>query len=257
MVKGILFDVHGTLIDKGGMEAVERGRAKIVTFLNANGIPLSNEAYKEVWIANLKKHRKDYEELNEVSFYGWYKGILNDLGISDPGEAWIDQLNEEWMHAFIETTTEIQPAKRVLSELKPLYRLGVISNSLGRNTEVDLVRTGLRNFFDVLTVSSEIGKRKPHPEIFQAALNAMGLKAEEAIMVGDNLQEDIVGAKNAGMKTVYVPQEDSLKMIAELGKTLSDSENKPSPGPEEHEPLEVADGVLESLADLKDLISAW
>ena len=257
MVKGLLFDVHGTLIDKGGMEAVERGRAKVVAFLNANGISLSNEAYKEVWIANLKKHRKDYEQLNEVSFYGWYKGILNDLGISEPNEAWIDQLNEEWMHGFIETTTEIQPAKQVLSELKPLYRLSVISNSLGRNTEVDLVRTGLRDFFDVLIVSSDIGKRKPHPRIFQAALDAMGLKAEEAIMVGDNLQEDIVGAKNAGMKTVYVPQEDSLKMIAELGKTLSESEIKQDPGPEEREALESADGVLESLAGLKNLISTW
>jgi HAD superfamily hydrolase (TIGR01549 family) len=257
MIKGILFDVHGTLIDKGGMEAVERGRAKIVAFLNAHGISLSNEEYKEVWIANLRKHRKDYEELNEVSFYGWYKGILGDLGIADPDETWIDQLNEEWMQGFIESTTEIQPAKRVLSELKPVYRLGVISNSLGRNTEVDLVRTGLRDFFDVLIVSSEIGKRKPHPEIFQAALDAMELKAEGAVMVGDNLQEDIVGAKNAGMKTVYVPQEDSLRMIAALGRTISGSEGRPDPSTEERDALKSADGELESLAGLKDLISSW
>jgi len=256
MIKGILFDVHGTLIDKGGMEALERGRAKVVAFLNANGISLSNESYKEVWIANLKKHRKDYDELNEVSFYGWYKGILSDLGVSEPTEAWIDQLNEKWMQAFIETTTEIEPAKQVLSELKPLYRLGVISNSLGRNTEVDLVRTGLKDFIDVLIVSSDIGKRKPHPGIFQAALAAMGLKPEEAVMVGDNLQEDIVGAKNAGMKTVYLIQEDSLKLLAELGKTLSESDVKPNHRPE-HEAIKSADGVLESLAGLKELISAW
>jgi len=257
MVKGIFFDVHGTLIEKGGMETFERGCAKVVAFLDSNGISLSNEEYKEVCIANLKKHRKDYQELNEVSFYGWYKGILNDLGISDPDEAWIDQLNEEWMRTFIETTTEIQPAKQVLSELKPLYRLGVISNSLGRNTEVDLVRAGLRDFFEVLIVSSELGKRKPHPKIFQSALEAMGLKAEEVIMVGDNLQEDIVGAKNAGMKTVYLTQEDSLKLLAELGKTLSESDVKPNHRPEEQAALKSADGVLQSLAGLKDLISGW
>jgi len=239
------------------MEALERGRAKVVAFLNTNGISLSNDRYKEVWIANLKKHRKDYEELNEVSFYGWYKGILNDLGIADPDENWIDRLNEEWMQGFIETTTEIQPAKQVLSELKPHYRLGVISNSLGRNTEIDLARTGLRDFFEVLVVSSEIGKRKPHPKIFQSALEAMEVKAEEAIMVGDNLQEDIVGAKNVGMKTVYLTQEDSLKMLAELGKTLSESNARTDAQPAEHEALKSADGVLENLSALKNLIAAW
>jgi len=257
MVKGIFFDVHGTLIDKGGMEALERGRAKVVAFLNANGVFLSNEAYREVWLANLKKHRKDYEELNEVSFYGWYQGILHDLGISDPDEAWIDRLNEEWMQGFIETTTEIKPARQVLSELKPYYRLGVISNSLGRNTEIDLARTGLRDFFDVLVVSSEIGKRKPHPKIFQSALEAMGLKAEEATMVGDNLEEDIVGAKNVGMKTVYLMQEDSLKMLADLGKTSAGSDLTPNHRQKEHQALKSADGVLENLAGLKDLISPW
>ncbi len=101
MIKGIFFDVHGTLLDKGGNRGLEQGRAYIVTFLNAHGIRVSNEQYKEVWLSNIRKHRKDYEELNEVSFYGWYKGILNDLGISNPDESWIDHLNDEWMKGFV------------------------------------------------------------------------------------------------------------------------------------------------------------
>lgn len=257
MIRGIFFDVHGTLLDKGGNKSLELGRAHVVAFLNAYGITVSNERYKEIWISNLKKHRRDYEELNEVSFYGWYRGLLHDLGVSNDSESWIDQLNEEWMKGFIETTTEIPPAKEVLAKLKPLYPLGVISNSLGRNTELDLIRTGLREFFDVLVISSELGKRKPHPRIFESGLEAMGLRPEEAVMVGDDLQEDIIGAKNVGMRTVYLAREDSLKSLSLLDKTYPVSEGSPNRPGEEIEALKFADGVLESLDGFEHLISNW
>jgi HAD superfamily hydrolase (TIGR01549 family) len=257
LIKGIFFDVHGTLIDKGGMEGIEKGHTNIAAFLNSHGFPVTKELYREVWLSNLKKHRRDFEELNEVSFYGWYRGILEDLGISKTDENWIDQINKEWMKGFANTTIEIPPAKEILSKLRPLYRLGIISNSLGRNTELDLIRTKLREFFDVLIVSSEIGKRKPHPKIFEAGLEALGLKPEEAVMVGDNFEEDIIGAKKVGMKTVYLVQEDSLKSLSRLGKAHPASADNPRHVENKNEVLKFSDGVLETLEGLESLISNW
>lgn len=248
--------MHGTLIDKGGVQALERARAKVVSFLNHHGISVTHEGFKQIWLSNREKHRMDYKELNEVSFYGWYKGILDDLGISNPDESWVDHLNEEWMRGFIETTTEIPPARAVLSELKHCYRLGVISNSLGRNTEVDLLRTSLRNFFEVLIFSSEVGKRKPHPKIFASALDAMGLRAEETIMVGDNFHEDIEGAKKMGMKTIYLTQKEPSRSI-EFLKNPSDFNGYPNHREKECRGLAYADAILESLNGVKDLISDW
>ncbi len=257
MVRGIFFDVHGTLIDKGGLRAIEKAITNVVSFLNTNGTSITYEKYKEIWLLNIQKYRRDYEELNEVSFYGWYKGILDDIGLKKPSVSWIDQLNEEWMKGFAESTTEISPAKEVLSKIKPFYRLGIISNSLGRNTELDLIRTSLIEFFDVLIVSSEMGKRKPHPEIFQSGLKAMGLRPEESIMIGDNLEEDIIGAKKVGMKTIYLTQKDISIPLVQSGKAHQFSDALSTRNQIENDLLEFADGILESLGGLCDLIADW
>jgi putative hydrolase of the HAD superfamily len=256
MVRGIFFDVHGTLIDKGGLHEVEKAITNVVSFLNYNGTSITDEKYKKIWLLNLQKHRRDYEELNEVSFYNWYKGILDDIGLVNPDETWIDQLNEAWMKGFAESTTEIPPAKEVLSKIKPFYRLGIISNSLGRNTELDLIRTSLIEFFDALIISSEMGKRKPHPDIFLAGLKALGLRPEESIMIGDNLEEDIIGAKKVGMKTIYLTQKDISIPLVQSGKAHQFSDEL-SANHKENELLEFADGVLESLDGLCDLIADW
>ena len=53
-----------------------------------------------------------------------------------------------------------------------------------------------------MSVSSEVGKRKPHPEIFERALEALEIEPNEALFVGDRLYEDIRGAGEVGLTTV-------------------------------------------------------
>jgi putative hydrolase of the HAD superfamily len=61
---------------------------------------------------------------------------------------------------------------------------------------------GLGERLDVAVFSSEIGKRKPHPAIFEAVLERLGVAAEQAVFVGDRRFEDVRGAKELGMTTV-------------------------------------------------------
>jgi len=61
---------------------------------------------------------------------------------------------------------------------------------------------GIAERIDFAVFSSEVGKRKPHPEIFERALSALDASAEEAIFVGDRLFEDVRGAAELGMTTV-------------------------------------------------------
>jgi putative hydrolase of the HAD superfamily len=85
------------------------------------------------------------------------------------------------------------------------FRLGLISNA-GDNEDVQTLidQHGLRSYFEVILVSAEVGIRKPHPRIFQLALDWFGCPAKAAIMVGDTLGADILGAHNAGMPGVWV-----------------------------------------------------
>jgi HAD superfamily hydrolase (TIGR01509 family) len=81
--------------------------------------------------------------------------------------------------------------------------LGVVSNSEGRVAQA-LEAAGLREYFDVVIDSGIVGIEKPDPRIFQAALDALGVGAEEALYVGDLYEVDVVGARSAGMEAVLL-----------------------------------------------------
>jgi len=233
VIKAILFDVHGTIIDKGKDrdKVLTTARSNVVSFLNRHGYKVSDSDYYQVWLQNLKKYRQEWEELNEVSFYEWYRGILLDLQIDRRDEKFIDEMSDQWIAGFSHSTTEISPAKAVLTELKNDFLLGVVSNSMGKNARVDLTITGLIDLFDVIIISSEVGKRKPHPFIFESALQRLEVKPSEAVFVGDDLYEDIYGAKQVGMKTVLFVNQDPMKYLSkERAKMLTKvkiEDNKP------------------------------
>lgn len=83
------------------------------------------------------------------------------------------------------------------------YQLGIIANqSFG--TAQRLEAWGLRNWFDVIAASAELGVSKPDRAIFEEALSMAGCRPEDAIMVGDRLDNDIIPAKAVGMTTVWI-----------------------------------------------------
>ena len=83
-------------------------------------------------------------------------------------------------------------------------KLGLVSNAFdpGWLLHRDLEQMGLAAGLDFAVFSSEVGKRKPHPAIFERALAALGVEAAETVFVGDRLYEDVRGAGELGMTTV-------------------------------------------------------
>ncbi len=83
-------------------------------------------------------------------------------------------------------------------------KLGLVSNAFdpGWLLHRDLEQMGLANRLDFAVFSSEVGKRKPHPAIFERALEALEVAAGDAVFVGDRLLEDVRGAGELGMTTV-------------------------------------------------------
>lgn len=128
------------------------------------------------------------------------------------------------------------------------YRVGSVTNrGLGGEPFRDeLQHHGLLDLFEVLSISCEVGYLKPHPRIFQHALDALGVEPEEAVMVGDSLRADIGGAKALGMTAV-------LKRNNAAG-TENDPE-KDMGGPEEGERQDQAepDFVVDELWELTTL----
>ncbi len=83
-------------------------------------------------------------------------------------------------------------------------KLALVSNTVSPQWLVEpvLERQGLVDRLDAIALSSEVGKRKPHPAIFERALDELGVDATEALFVGDRVEADVLGASRVGMKTV-------------------------------------------------------
>jgi putative hydrolase of the HAD superfamily len=99
---------------------------------------------------------------------------------------------------------QILPGTREsLERLGQHYRLAVISNADGYIDKV-LRRCGIVDCFESITDSGIVGREKPHPAIFNAALQAMHVQPEESLYIGDIYSVDYVGARNVGMEAVLL-----------------------------------------------------
>lgn len=96
------------------------------------------------------------------------------------------------------------------------YALALVTNRVfsGPGYQQELELFGLPGLFDAMAVSCELGYMKPHPKIFEHALDALGVAPEDAVMVGDSLRADVGGGRALGMTTIWRRLPD---VNAELG----------------------------------------
>jgi len=128
----------------------------------------------------------------------FYTRLLKDLGTIDD-RALADLVARTRISA---NWCDIRPGTRdALLSLRQKYRLGVISNADGKIANV-LARCGIADCFETITDSGIVGKEKPHPAIFEAALRSLGVKANESLYVGDVYSIDYLGATGVGMQAV-------------------------------------------------------
>jgi putative hydrolase of the HAD superfamily len=107
--------------------------------------------------------------------------------------------------------TDILPQKsavfpfthEVLDYLKPKYRLHLITNGFNDVQGIKLSSSNLTHYFEEVITSEESGCLKPDPRMFRHALERTGATAAESLMIGDNLECDVLGAYNAGIDQVY------------------------------------------------------
>lgn len=98
-------------------------------------------------------------------------------------------------------------SRKVLERLSERYRLGIVSNFYG-NLEAVCRETGLAPHLTAAVDSTVVGATKPDPRIFRAALSAVSALPGEAVFVGDSLPRDMAGARDLGMKHVWVRSGD-------------------------------------------------
>lgn len=102
--------------------------------------------------------------------------------------------------------TPEQETLRVLQDLKEHgYQIGIISNAADhQDVEFILAQSGIRPYLDDLVSSAQFGFGKPSPRIFEHALERLHTDAGSAVMVGDKLEADILGAARVDMRSIWI-----------------------------------------------------
>ncbi len=110
----------------------------------------------------------------------------------------------------------------VLERLRRRFRLALLSNYPdGDAIRASLRRTGIGRFLDTVVVSADVGRVKPHAEVFRTLLERAGAEPAAAVMVGDNWLADIQGAKRNGLSAVLTRQWDTPEVF---GRQPGDAE---------------------------------
>ena len=160
---------------------------------------------EQLWVLyRADKITKD--ELNRTRFLK----PLEHYGIHDTDLA--DHLSEDYVYWSPRIVRLVPGTMELLEYLKPKYHLHLITNGFQEVQHTKLSGSGLEPYFETLTVSEEVGVKKPNPEIFHYALRKAGAKAEDSLMIGDEMAVDIDGARAAGMDTLlFHPTEDRVE----------------------------------------------
>lgn len=130
-----------------------------------------------------------------------FEHTLESFGICEPGLA--TQLGDDYVYYSPRTVYLMPGARETIEKLAGIYHLHLITNGFEEVQHVKLNESGLKLYFRSMTTSEEAGVKKPAKAIFDYALRKAGAVASESLMIGDDLEVDVLGAKNAGLDQVY------------------------------------------------------
>jgi putative hydrolase of the HAD superfamily len=211
-VKALLFDLFDTLIMiRKNHDFYSPSLLRMYLFLSENGVNVPLDKFQEAYDkARDELYAKADPNLEEPHFNVRTALTLKMLGYDyDVSSPLVVSACAEWCDEFMKYVYPDKEAEPLLRSLHGRYKLGIVSNYVIPECVDKLLKTyGLDGLFDVVVVSGAVNKRKPSPEIFNRALNALSVSAAETVFVGDTMDADIEGAKAVGMKTVYIKRRE-------------------------------------------------
>jgi putative hydrolase of the HAD superfamily len=162
---------------------------------------------------------KSYIEINSIyEEFGWENQKVFDVFL----EKSIGHVDNKFLAAGIVAYRRAREAnlmaypnvnKTLLALSKSGIKLGVVSDAPSREAWMRIYYLNLYHYFDVVITFDDSGERKPSPIPFQLALDGMGLRPEETIMIGDWPERDVVGAQQIGMKTAFARYGDTFGTV--------------------------------------------
>lgn len=119
-------------------------------------------------------------------------------------DATINLIADDYIEYLPKNNHLLEGSLELLDRLHDKYQLHIITNGFEEVQHKKMSNSGILKYFRTITTSEEAGVKKPHPEIFEMALNKSGANPKNSVMIGDNLEADIVGASQFGLHVIYL-----------------------------------------------------
>ena len=208
----VFFDLGGTIAhDRKIPNLKEECLRNVAKVLQSKGYVVDDDdVIKTYDMVFGKAYEESNRTLNEVDLFEVYSEILSELNIQPSKE-----LVNECIKAYYDKRRRIvmfyPDAKEAIINVRKMgLKTAVVSNA-NLGFEIAVEELQLDKYFDALIASYKVGKKKPHPKIFNEALNRLNVTPDEVVMVGDSLHADVYGAKKVGITAVWIFRNDKTK----------------------------------------------
>lgn len=221
-IKGIIWDYGGT-IDSRGVHWSE----VIWDAYRAEEVKVDKTDFRDAYVHAERELARVRHILPHHNFLDLMRikiriemQWLVDHGLLDAAEA-ADKAPRVARRCYDSARECVDEARPVLEAMRSRFPMVLVSNFYG-NVEAVLTDFDLRRYFDTIVESAVVGVRKPDPAIFALGVEALGLPAEQVLVIGDSLRKDILPARSLGCATAWVkgkgwtPDEDALHDPAEV-----------------------------------------
>ncbi len=220
VVTDIFFDLDHTLWDfeKNSSLTFEK-------IFDENNIGVDLNAFLEIYVPTNLSFWKLYreEKISKAELrYQRLKTVFNRLDYSISDET-IDLLANEYIRHLSSFDHVFPHTREILQYLSPNYKLHIITNGFQEIQEKKLQNSNIREYFDQVVNSEMAGAKKPNPIIFELALEKAGATPQKSLMIGDNLEADIMGAQAVGFHALHFnahndPYHEYCQIITDLSE---------------------------------------
>lgn len=201
MTEAVLFDLDDTLYPYP--PCLEAGKAAALEVARNRGYDLDRDAFESLYQAGRREVKREIPgtAASHERYLYVKRGLELRTGTAEPADA--RALGEAFWSAYLEEMTLHPGVEATLSTLRERgIAVGVVTNLTTRIQLAKLERLGLDEAIDLLLTSEETGREKPGSVMFTLPLARLDCRPSEAVMVGDNLEADVVGANAVGIETV-------------------------------------------------------
>lgn len=207
-IDAVCLDIDDTLIDY-----TASARAALREVVGRDDLWDTWQQLTEEHVARVVSGELDYETMRCLRTKAFFTGIGSAMD-----DAHVAELEARRLAAMCRTWQLFDDAVPCLDWLRAAgLKVAAVTNASGPHQRTKLADVGLARFFDTVVIAGEIGAAKPDPVIFHTACDQLGVQPEHALHIGDRLDLDAHGARDAGLHGVWLDREGSAQRRHEGG----------------------------------------